>query len=105
MSSALPAPVVVLSFVSVRTIKGRSIEVVAVVVIEGIAGVAVVERRDDAGRALKSGLSGVPAAHECFQQHMPLQSEGDWALERATGGAEALHRRIALRGGTELSGC
>ena len=36
-----------------------------------------------------------------FHQH---NNAGDWALGRAREGAEALQRRIALRGGTELSG-
>ena len=41
---------------------------------------------------------------ECSQQHMPTHNAGDWALGRAGGGAEALQRRTALRGGTELNG-
>jgi hypothetical protein len=41
---------------------------------------------------------------ECSQQHMPTHNAGDWALGRAREGAEAIQRRIALRGGTELSG-
>jgi hypothetical protein len=39
-----------------------------------------------------------------FHQHMPIHNAGDWALGRAGEGAESLKRRIALRGGTELSG-
>ena len=42
--------------------------------------------------------------NEFFHQHMPIHNAGDWARERAGRGAEALQRRIALRGGTELSG-
>jgi hypothetical protein len=41
---------------------------------------------------------------EFSQQHMPTHNAGDWARGRAGGGAEALQRRTALRGGTELSG-
>jgi hypothetical protein len=34
---------------------------------------------------------------------MPIHNTRDWARERAGGGAEALQRRAALRGGTGLS--